>query len=214
MKAKLLIILAFSIASCEFLEKNFSTQTKTPVYEDGGIRSFHPNGKLASVCYVDEEEKKHGKCTSYYEDGYPKNQITYDHGEKIKGVSFYKGSTNPALEISYANGMKDGIRKRYFEDGTLASQFEYKENKPGKGLVEYKKSGEKLTYYPKLIIRSIDKLQTHGQFILEIYFEKNANRGEYYVGELEDGKFLITSPDLGKLTTYNGKARYVFNIPA
>lgn len=202
------------INSCDFLEKNFSWKdAEKPTYYDGGVRSYFENGKVKSVCFLDSAKRKHGTCISYYESGYIKNKIVYVHGDKVRGISYYENTDTPALDVSYSNGMKNGTRRRYHENGKLASQFDYLDNKPGKGLVEFKKNGEKVKGYPKLIIKPKDLINTHGKYILEIYFDKNANRGEYFIGELYEGSFLKTNPNLARLQSEDGKARYEIFVP-
>ncbi|MEM6736325.1 MAG: hypothetical protein AAF620_09685 [Bacteroidota bacterium] len=202
------------LGSCDFLERNFSWDIKEKSEtSDGAIRSYYENGKLRSICYVDSAKRKHGICISYYESGTVKNKITYNHGEKVRGISHYKSTGKPALDISYKNGMKNGIRRKYYENGNLASEFEYKNNRPGKGLVEYKRNGGKVKGYPKLIVKPIDLIDTHGKYILEIYFDRDANRGEYFLGELLEDKYLITGPQLARLKDEDGIVSYELFVP-
>jgi len=207
--------IVISFVSCDFLEKNFSWKDQEePVYNDGGIRSYYDNGKLKNVCFLDSAKLKHGTCISYYESGTVKNKITYVHGEKIRGISHYKDTGTPALDISYGNGMKNGMRRRYYEDGSVASEFEYKNDHPGKGLVEYNKSGKLIEGYPKLLIKPRDLINTHGKYIVEVYFERNSKRGEYYIGKLYEGKYVFTNPELARLQSDDdGIARYEISVP-
>lgn len=213
MSTRILILLALGLGSCDFFEKHFSTGSEQAAISEGdGNRSYYASGKLKSVCYSNESGERHGVCTSYFENGSKKNEITYENGEKKKGISFYEAG-GPAMEIHYENGRKNGMRTRYFEDGKVASQFEYKDDKPGIGLKEFNKSGKQITSYPELIVKTTDRIETHGTYLIEIYFDKNKKRGEYYIGELWEGKFLKTYIGLAWLETHDGVAKYEVMVP-
>jgi len=206
-------IVFLSCLSCDFLEKNFSIEdTNKKVFNDNKVRKYHDNGNLKSICGFDKEKRKHGVCITYYENGNVKSEITFNHGEKTLGVSYYE-SGKPALEINYSNRMKNGKRTRYYENGQVSSEFDYLNNMPGKGLIEYNSSGEKLNAYPDIIIKPIDLINKNGTYLLEISFSKRPKRGEFFMGKLYDDKFLITSPELARLSQSNGKATYRVFVP-
>ena len=204
-----LVILLIICSSCDFIEKNF---TSTPEKEESqGIKTFYANGKLKSHCFTDDTGKKHGDCKSYYENGNLKNVITYEHGRKTRGVSHYKEG-GAALDIQYKNGLKNGLRRKFYQNGKIASEFDYKDNLPGKGLREYNKNGKLLTKYPKLILKPHDLIESHGKYYIEIFFDRNEKRGEYYIGELDSGKYL-GGPNLILLPETDGIGRYSIQVP-
>ncbi|MEN8248818.1 MAG: hypothetical protein ABFS32_07790 [Bacteroidota bacterium] len=201
----LLLILS---TSCIDFKKMLEYETTEE--EPNIIKTFYKNGKIKTEVRIDKEKKRHGISRSYYDNGFVKTEITYDHGVKTNAIQFYDNG-NKFMEFPYKNGKKHGIRKKYWESGKIQSALEYHEDNPKTGLIEYKRDGEVVTKYPTLKVRQIDRMETSGKYIVEVYFSSNPNRAAYYLGKLEKGVLNKRLPQLQKV---NGRGRYVYNIMA
>ncbi len=127
----------------------------------------------------------------------------------INAKQYYENG-NLQMEFPYKDGKKHGLRKKYWENGQLQSQMTYVMGEPKADLVEWKKSGEKLTTYPRLIVKQIDNISKNGEYIVQAYFSSNPQKGTYYIGELEDGVI----PKYPDQMTKNGKIGEIIFRPA
>lgn len=206
MKRLLFILTVLLITtSCDQFQAIFGNGNTSSKTEDPNlIKRYYDNGKLKSAHQVNELRQKHGVAKMYSKDGKLLKSFEYENGEKRKAISYYKNG-QPLMEINYKNDVKDGLFKRYYDTGQLESEIPYKENYAGKGLKEYTKSGKLKTQYPELVVKGIDLLRTKGQYIIEVYFDKNPGRGTYYVGDLTENTYLNYSLDELPRTNYRGR---------
>ncbi|WP_422358541.1 toxin-antitoxin system YwqK family antitoxin [Reichenbachiella sp.] len=197
------LFLTFLLTSCDQIKSTFE---EAPV-DKNLVQTFHKNGKIKSEIRLDENKKRHGIVKQYYESGTIKNEIEYAHGTKLNAVQYYK-TGGKQMEFLYKNGLKHGERKKYWQNGKLQSVLEYAENNPKTGLIEYNKKGEKITSYPKLVINQIDNLETSGEYIVQVYFSSNRQRGNYYQGKLDNG--ALDTQFLSKLKESSHKGIITF----
>lgn len=192
------------ITSCDQLNAVLSSEeeNKDPLL----LKTYYDNGSIKSEIRVDSTNNRHGLSKNYYADGTLKTEIVYNHGSKERAIQYYENG-NKYLEFNYKNGRKEGKRTKYWENGKVQSYLDYKNDQPGAGLVEYNKSGEQRKKYPKLIVRQYDNLNTTGEYIVEIFFDKQPARGTYYYGELTDGFMTVENVEIKKV---NGKGRIVY----
>ncbi|WP_436516212.1 toxin-antitoxin system YwqK family antitoxin [Ekhidna sp. To15] len=204
---KTLINLTFClllISACDQINAAFFSSEEN---EDPSlIKTYYDNGTLKSEIQVDTTNNRHGLSKNYYPDGTLKTEIAYNHGTKEKAIQYYENG-NKYLEFNYKNGRKEGKRTKYWENGKVQSYLEYKKDYPRAGLVEFNKSGKQRKNYPNLIVRQYDNLKTNGEYIVEVYFDKQPARGTYYYGQLIDGFMHVENVEIEKK---NGKGRIVY----
>lgn len=210
MKAFVCLFTLLLLSSCDKIESFIGGFSTDEPKNKNIVKSYYDNGKLKSYYMVNDLKQRHGVAKSFSKKGVVTKTFEYVNGEKVKAMTHYDNG-NPLLEINYKNSVKDGLVSRYYESGQVASQLEYKENFAGMGLKEYSKTGELKTYYPELIIRSIDNIDRNGKYIIEVYFDKNPGRGTYYLGELNEGKYLGYT--LQKLERTNYRGRIILRPP-
>ncbi|MEP5610852.1 MAG: hypothetical protein ABJP45_01320 [Cyclobacteriaceae bacterium] len=198
-----LLLMVCITTSCDQIKSIFGEEKPA---DPSLVQRFYKNGTLKSEVRVDENNKRHGLGKTYYPSGKPKSEINYEHGVKTNAVQFYEDGVK-YLEFNYKNGKKHGKRTKYWETGEVRSILEYDDDRPGIGLKEYNKKGQLLTKYPELIIRQTDKLNLTGEYIIEVFFDKNTSRGDYYMGKLKGG-FLPST--YSKMNEVNGKGRFVY----
>lgn len=202
MKSLILIASLFLLASCEYLDPSKGKAAKKNV-----SKTYYDNGKLRGSFGVDKDNRRHGLARTYYESGELKTEVTYNHGKKVVAIEYFENG-NKYKHFNYnEEGKRDGLRTKYWENGQVQSTLMYKNNEIGIGLEEFNKSGKKITKYPKLNVRHIDRLKTHGEYIVEVYFDKTPGSGKYYVGELEDGFMTNRLVELKKV---NGRGRIIY----
>ena len=202
-------ILLLIVLSCSFSCDHFKQSANEEVTDPGVIKSYFKNGKLKAEFQIDADKKRHGLSKTFYESGKPRTEITYTHGNKERAIQYYENG-NKYLDLHYKDGFKHGERIKYWDNGQVHSKLEYDYNHPKIGLEEYNRKGKKLKKYPKLMVKQIDRLSVTGEYIVEIYFDKNSGRGTYYVGKLTNG-FL--NDQLDELPKKKGKARIVYTPP-
>lgn len=205
----LILLCVFSVISCDQIVTILGTaEARSPVnpFVERGV---YPDGQLKYEFQLDSAKKRHGEGKQYYESGKIKSAFKYDHGEKIWAASYFK-SGSIAMEIPYKDNKKEGLRRKYFENGQLESEMPYRKDQIGKGLKEFTKSGKLKKDYPALIVDAIDKTAVNGTYEIEVYFDKNPQRGTYYVGKLEDG-FLHF--DLVELDKKDKKGVLEYRVP-
>jgi len=179
-----LLFLLFVVFSCDQSAPKSTAEVKK---EDPYHKiTYHKNGKLKTDVHLDSSRRYHGEAKKYYENGQLKSLITYDHGV-IQHAKQYHQNGNLEMEFPYQNAKKHGLRKKYWENGKLQSQMTYVNGEPKADLIEYDKSGEKVTTYPELVIKKIDNIDKSGEYILQAYFSSNPQKGTYYLGELKNG---------------------------
>lgn len=182
------------------------TEKVTVAENPNVVKKYHQNGKLRAYYEVNDIKKRHGDAKFYNEKGILTKSFVYENGEKINAMQYYENG-NPLMEVNYINDAKDGYTRRFYENGKIESEILYRDNQPGKGLKEYSKSGKLRAWYPNFIIEPIDQLQTNGKYTINVYFDKQPARGNYYMGQLTDGIFMNTS--LRKLGKSNYKGQFV-----
>ncbi|MEM9324131.1 MAG: hypothetical protein AAGA85_00675 [Bacteroidota bacterium] len=211
MKSFLMVLLVFTVTSCDKGRSLITSTAKAnekEALEAAGVKlHYFSNGKIRAKIPMDNDDKRHGVSQMFYPSGELKSEVTYDHGVRQQAKQYYK---NGKLEMAfqYKEGMKQGVRKKYWDSGQLQSELEYHRNEAGMGLVEYNRKGKQLTQYPTLKVREIDNISTTGEYIVEVFFSEKPSRGTYYRGELIDGQFKHKG--LLEIEKVGGKGRMVF----
>ena len=185
----LLSIMISALFACDKLDSiaNGSEETSTKKVENELIqKTYHSNGNLMTLVELDSSKKFHGEAKKFYENGILKSVTLYDHGTITDAKQYFENG-QLSMHFQYKDGVKHGRRLKYWENGQLQSELSYFNGEPQKGLVEYKKSGEKITKYPRLIVQQHDKLASNGTYQLEAYFSSNPQRGTYYKTQLVNG---------------------------
>lgn len=194
----------------EKLEGNSeNSKNKDTGKKNTGLREQHfPNGSLrSSVNYLNGV--KHGEAKNYYENGQVKLAMNYNKGIR-EGKSFYYYEDGKLYrESNYLDNKLDGIRKIY-KNGKLKAELPYKADKPGKGLKEYLLNGKLKTKYPNIIINAKDKRLTTGKYHLDIYFSESNTKDEFYMGELDERKFVPAASF--PIDASRGRARITIDV--
>lgn len=183
------------------------TQSTDSDEDENVVKAYYDDGRLKSAVSVNESRKRHGASKLYYPDGKLKSLINYKDGKKHGAAVEYFESGNKSREFYYVENRKNGVRTTYWENGKVKSTIDYKDDELKNNLVEYNKSGNEITKYPDLVVRHIDLLETNGTYVIEAYFSKNAKRGTYYIGSLNDG-YLNSS--LVEMKKEDGKGILVY----
>ncbi|MDX1373794.1 MAG: hypothetical protein R3321_15070, partial [Nitrososphaeraceae archaeon] len=196
-------VIVFTLYSCDKIDQLFEKRSNpfAEKKEKGVEKNYYPNGNLLSEVRVDSTGRYHGVTKKYYDTGKLKTAINYEHGKRVEARQYYENG-QLQMVFNYKDGLKHGKRLKYWPDGKLHSEMSYFEGEPQKGLVEYNKSGKKITKYPRLELRQIDRLASNGTYKVEAYFSSNPQRGTYYIGELKNGTIPKNLP---KLKTVNKK---------
>jgi antitoxin component YwqK of YwqJK toxin-antitoxin module len=176
----------------------------------GITKNYSSNGRLLStVNYVNG--KKEGKTTNYYLTGTVHSTILYKNGIKEGDAVWYYKSGKPYSTNPYINNKLNGVQKKYYENGKLQSELPYKNGQPGTGLKEYTDEGKLITNYPKIIIQEVNQIAESDRFILKIYMSKRSRKVQFYLDELDQGKFL--KKYMYEIPTENGVATRVYEVP-
>ncbi|MFY0599238.1 MAG: hypothetical protein JXR03_06170 [Cyclobacteriaceae bacterium] len=202
-KTLFLLITLASLLSCDQLKKQ--TEKALESENPNVVKKYHENGKIKTYYEINELKQRHGNAWFYNKKGIVTKSFVYDNGEKVKAFQYYENG-KPLMEINYKNEVKDGPVKRFYENGQVESEIMYADNQPGKGLKEFSKSGKPRTKYPSLVIKPIDQLKKNGKYIIQVFFDNQPGRGNYYMGKLTDGIYMHGG--LSKLPESNYRGQF------
>ncbi len=176
----------------------------------GITKNYSSKGKLLSkVNYVNG--KKEGKTTNYYTNGKVHSTIMYKNGIREGNAIWYYKNGKPYSINPYINNELNGIQKKYYESGKIQAEIPYKDGQPGTGLKEYTPEGKLLTDYPKIIIQEVNQIATSNRFILKIYLSRRSGNVQFYLDELDAGKYL--KKYMYEIPTEKGVATKVYEVP-
>lgn len=169
------------------------------------VKKKRDDGTLSTVSQVDDEGFVHGLKVSYYQDGRTvHSKVTFNHGVKQGPAAWYYKTGKIFEHTNFSDGRREGTTQKYYKNGKLLSQCEYHGGDPLPGLIEYQEDGSKITNYPLVSFRKIDKLAFENKVILEISSSLKSNKIKYYhLLDMGDGKttksYLETKAGLASL---------------
>ncbi|MBN1118713.1 MAG: hypothetical protein JXA77_15990 [Bacteroidales bacterium] len=228
-KVSLLIVVLALNTSCDFLGFRFEKPSGKKI-----VKEYHSNGKIKSVnevegdlrdglCkYYDEngtlistiefkENKYHGKYIKYYDGKHKMREATYVNHKKQGSTYIYDKKGILIVEENYENDELNGIKRKYYLNGKLKMENEYKDGRPSVNLKEYDMKGNLVTDYPEIIIEAVDRLAINNKYLLKFYFSNKSRTAEFYLGELEDNKYIPAN--LIAIETQNGVGTYEVWVP-
>lgn len=138
-----------------------------------------------------ESNIKHGVQKRFYRSGSLYSTTPFKYGKR-EGIvyTYYQAveGANPVVwkEQSYKNNMLNGICKRYHRDGQLQAEYEYKDGMPGVGIKEFNQSGNPVVQ-PSLVLT---KNKGASGYHITAQLSKKRKNVKYYLGKLEEGKYL------------------------
>ena len=176
----------------------------------GITKNYSSKGKLLSkVNYVNG--KKDGKTTNYYTNGNIHSTIIYKNGVREGDAVWYYKNSKPYSINPFINNKLSGVQKKYYESGKIQAEIPYKDGQPGTGLKEYTPEGRLLTNYPKILIQEVNQIATSDRFILKIYLSKRTGNVQFYIDDLDAGKYL--KKHMYEIPAENGVAKKVYEVP-
>lgn len=176
----------------------------------GITKNYSSKGSLLStVNYVNG--KKEGQTTNYYSSGKVHSTILYKNGVKEGDAIWYYKSGKTYSINPFVNNKLNGVQKKYYENGKLQAEVHYKNGQPGTGLKEYTNEGKLITNYPEIIVQEVNQIATSDRFILKIYLSKRSADVQFYLDELDQGKYL--KKYMYEIPTNNGVATRVYDVP-
>jgi antitoxin component YwqK of YwqJK toxin-antitoxin module len=104
----------------------------------GRVEFYYKNGNIKSFGDFDDNGKKQGKWTYYYENGQPSGIDYWEKGEQTGEDLTYNQHGVLTIKAYYKNGKLDGEKTKYYSPGHLLSSIMYKEGK---------EEGKYLTFY-------------------------------------------------------------------
>ncbi len=210
----LCFVFAVSFSSCNnfsWLPKDDNTKEEPKsINKDGLIKKYRDDGTLQSEIFY-KNNLRDGVSKSYDKEGKLQLQIPYKEGLKNGKAKLFFSNGNLRRETEYSMGKINGTRKTYWSNGSISSSLSYKEGLPANDLQEYMKSG-KIKTNEKLEVIGIDNLLTTGEYNIKLKFSRNYKRGDYYLGELKEGKYFDEF-SLTKLPEENGYGIMTFRPP-
>lgn len=197
---------------------NENTKTTTPervqkkrkeIPEEGMVQYQRDDGTLLSEIKY-RNYIKHGLAIGYYRNGNKHTQVTYDQGLKHGPAMIYYENGKPYRETIYQYGVNQGMRKMYRKSGSIFAEIPFHQGHPGIGLKEYNLNGQLKTIYPELVIEGFDSTDVNDQYTVHVYFADRSGKAKFYMGELEQGKYLHDG--LRALEVNQGKVALVYYV--
>lgn len=206
-KTLLIILILSGILACT--ETGDKTNKKGKEQTLKVVKKNRDNGTLSSATQVDSEGYAHGIKVSYYEDGRSiHSKVTFNHGMKHGAAVWYYRNGKVFEHTNFADGRRSGVTKKYHKNGQLLSQCEFEKGDALPGLVEYTENGTKITEYPQVKFKKIDKIAFENRVILEISSTVKSSKVKYYhLLQLDNG---MTSKSF--LQSKAGVANMIFSV--
>jgi len=88
-------------------------------------RTYHKNGKLASLAFYDIGHRLHGEFTTYDSEGNIDSVSTYNHNTPHGSFKRYYPNGQVKEETTFVNGYKQGPCISYHSDGTVKDTGNY-----------------------------------------------------------------------------------------
>lgn len=175
----------------------------------GLLKNYTAGGRLESV-YTFENGIRNGPAVTYYPNGQAREKKYYLNGQRHGDTKIYYRSGELYRVTPYENGKIEGIRITYYKDGKVMARAPYKNGFPGLGLKEYNMEGELLDNKVEISLSEENKLLTEDRFILYFRLEPSKPGTLFYIGELNEGKYLHEG--LWPIEPKNDIARYVVKV--
>ncbi len=110
--------------------------------QSGMKKTFHENGKLASILRFDEAGQLHGRCEWYYPNGMKQMESEYSHNI-LDGLQIrYHESGQKQSVIVYRNGLMDSSASYYSVYGDLIAVEKYRNDTLDGGYQRFYESGQ------------------------------------------------------------------------
>ncbi len=200
------LIFLITFPGCESGKPKIKDNIAYEYYESGGIKteagvkndtilhglykSYTPDGYLEKVfTYVDG--KREGPAVTYYNNGQLRTKVNY-HDNKMQGTaSMYYKSGELYRVTNYESGKAEGIRTSYYKNGKIMSEIPYKNDYPGLGIKEYSMDGKPVrNLLPEIKIVPVNRLALEDTYILKISLSTKEHSTTFYIGDLEEGKYI------------------------
>ncbi|MFA8434056.1 MAG: toxin-antitoxin system YwqK family antitoxin [Marinifilaceae bacterium] len=189
MRVCLVLFVALVIVSCKPGGRGTSSDSERieeEVVQDGVVKKFDVQHRLVSeVTYKDG--MRHGITRYYYSSGALSDEIMYINDLK-NGIAkkFHKNGKIYSL-TPYFQGKKEGVQKKFYSNGKLWAETPYRKGLPGKGLKEYKRTGELRNNYPRI---EVQKFLRGRKVILHVFLSNHSKNVVFYETELAGGQFI------------------------
>lgn len=202
----LISILALGLTACQHSQGG-SSGNKNDAPKT--VKKTRDNGTLSSITQVDGDDFAHGIRVNYYEDGKTvRSKTTFVHGSKEGPAILYYKNGQIFEHCGFHDGKKHGLSKKYHKNGKMAASCEFNKGEALPGLVEYRDDGTKVTDYPKITFREIDRLAFENTMILEVNTHVRSKHVKVYEITSLDEK--TTFKDLKEIK--NGKASLPYTV--
>ena len=172
---------------------NGKIKTEAQVIHDtlahGLYKMYTPDGYLEKV-YTYVEGKREGPAVTYYNNGQVRTKLNFKDNKLNGTVTMYYKTGELYRVTQYVNGEIQGIRKTYYKNGNIMSEVPYKNDFPGLGTTEYSKEGKPENDMPHIEVIPINRLAMENTYILRISLSRKEPSTTYYIGDLDDGKYI------------------------
>ncbi len=199
------VCLLFAFTSCD---KEQPSQKEVINSKDNGlVKTYDDSGNLGSEINY-QAGLKHGKSLLYHQGSdQVMLEMTYKNGKRSGIARKYYKSGKIYAETPYEDDEVNGIVKLYYRNGNLKAEIPYLQSKEGLGLREYYTNGELKTSMPEIKVR----LQSFkGQSVYYFSIE-DCTEANFYIGSLLNNQYLIEDlPFVEILPKRDGEALYGF----
>jgi hypothetical protein len=182
-----LIIYCFSLSilvGCS--GDNSKSDSKSGKKKNGVVKSYYPDGAIKSEITF-KDGKQHGKAKQYYNDGTLAREIDYANNIIHGWAKRYWETGKLYQETPYDSGKIHGVQKRYNGAGKLTAVATYSQGFDCMGLKEYLVDGSLKTEYPKIVLKTEDRLLSEASYYIRVSMSEKVKKVEYYMGNLTAG---------------------------
>jgi len=175
----------------------------------GLMKQYDRDGGLMNV-YSFNMGRLSGPAVSYYPNKKIEQKMFYVDGKREGTTLWYYSSGELFRNIPYKAGKIEGVKTSYYKNGKIMSEAPFHNDLPGIGLKEYNEKGTLISDDTKIIVDEDNRLFAENMYILTIKVNNPKNGLRYYLGDLEEGKYI--GQYQWQLPNKDGVATYSINL--
>jgi len=167
-----------------------------------GMKNYMRDGvKLKEVHFTNGIRE--GMTRTFYRGGVTEQEIPYVGGARNGEAKWFYPDSKLFRVTPYENDTINGDQIQYYKSGRVKARINYINGNRSPMLDEYEMSGVKVTDYPKLTYKVIDKYREKGVYKIYVEMSDLSETVNYYRGDFVNGlvDLSVCKPLLQSATT-------------
>jgi hypothetical protein len=154
-----------------------------------GIQKSFSGGRLANEITF-KNGIRHGLMKTFYPGGQLRQTFWYENGLRSDTARWYFEDGKLFRKTPYLKDSVNGTQIQYYKDGKVRAKLSFVNGLRTPYLEEFSNTGQKITSYPDLVIKTKDDYNQNGTFKIYLELTERNTKVTYYRGEYIDGLFI------------------------